>query len=187
MSEFLEYDRDNNNESSGPVKRNKKGLNMVMLIQVPLKQKRPMHTFYDLFEKQAAAPEGCMKSKSERSNVENAVISHGKVEGPFTEIDGLAIERDPAYPIRVTVQFYKATDNGVISRSDMEEIAEQLKKVYCEADYVGSLVTGGCTGRPTEYTGDKNEPSNWWTAFWRRHNSNMADMREVDKGIYLGW
>ena len=32
------------------------------------------------------------------SDVEEAVIGHGEVEGPFTEIDGLAIERDDAVP-----------------------------------------------------------------------------------------
>ena len=48
------------------------------------------------------------------SDVEEAVIGHGEVEGPFTEIDGLEIKRDDKYPIRVTVQFYKATSNGVV-------------------------------------------------------------------------
>jgi len=29
-------------------------------------------------------------------------------------------QRDARFPIRVTVQFYKATDNGVVTRGDME-------------------------------------------------------------------
>lgn len=37
-----------------------------------------------------------------------AVAGHGKVEGPFTEIDDLDIERDDRYPARVRVQFYAA-------------------------------------------------------------------------------
>ena len=41
----------------------------------------------------------------ERSDVAESVIGHGKVEGPSTEIDGLANERDDRYPIRVPVQF----------------------------------------------------------------------------------
>jgi hypothetical protein len=62
-----------------------------------------------------AAPTSKVKnSKDLRSDVEEAVIGHGKVEGPFTEIDGLEIERDERYPIRVTVQFYKATSNGAV-------------------------------------------------------------------------
>src|SRR5262249_29624229 len=89
------------------------GVNLVLLVQVPLKQKRPSDlegpfgdflavTDFDL----------CL---AERSDVEEAVIGHGKVEGPFTEVDGLDIERDDRYPVRVTVQFYKATNNGVVS------------------------------------------------------------------------
>ena len=60
---------------------------------------------------------------------EAAVIGHGELEGPFTEIDGLEIERDPNFPIRVTVQFYKATSNGVASSNDIEEIASEIQKV----------------------------------------------------------
>jgi hypothetical protein len=48
------------------------------------------------------------------SDVEESVIGRGKVEGPFTEIDGLEIERDERYPVRVTVQFFKATSNGAV-------------------------------------------------------------------------
>jgi hypothetical protein len=112
------------------------------------------------------------------SDVEEAVIGHGKVEGPFTEIDGLDIERDDRYPIRVTVQFYKATSNGVVSAKDMSDIAEQIKKVYEQADYTGSLVIDGPTGRPAEFEGPHNEPPDWWEAFQERHFGNTAQSRE---------
>ncbi|MGB3571504.1 MAG: hypothetical protein WBA01_05635, partial [Phormidesmis sp.] len=91
------------------------GLNMVMLIQVPLKQKDSFQSFgtaadsSTLQELAMPAPQAAMQRES---NVEAAVIGHGEVEGPFTEIDNLEIVRDPDFPIRVTVQFYKATDNG---------------------------------------------------------------------------
>lgn len=115
---------------------------------------------------------------SEASDVEEAVIGHGKVEGPFAEIDGLEIERDDRYPIRVTVQFYKATSNGVVSGQDMADIAEQINKVYRQADYVGSLVVQGPTGRPTEYEGAHVEPPQWWDVFWQRHFQNTGQTRE---------
>ena len=130
------------------------GLNMVLLIQVPLKQKNPEGSdedtgvFYCLSAGPASVELGI-------SDVEEAVIGHGKVEGPFTEIDGLEIERDPDYPIRVTAQFYKATSNGIVSAKDIQEIAAQINKVYEQADYVGSLVVAGDTGRPTEHVGAK--------------------------------
>ena len=112
-----------------------------------------------------------------RSDVENAVIGHGDLEGPFTEIDNLAIERDPRFPVRVTVQFYKATSNGVVSKADMRAIKEQIDRVYSLSDSVGSLVTGGRTGRVTEYDGMKVQPPGWWNEFWRRHEQNTGDTR----------
>src|SRR5262249_25009820 len=117
-----------------------KGLNMVLLIQVPLKQKTPPRETAEGVALCCDCAPGMAKAEK-RSDVEAAVIGHGKVEGPYTEIDNLAIERDERIPIRVTVQFYKATSNGVVSDKDMTEIAEQINKVYAEADYVGSLVT----------------------------------------------
>ena len=112
--------------------------------------------FFEAEESVAAAPVEAFKS-----DVEVAVIGHGAVEGPFTEIDDLQIERDDRYPIRVTVQFYKATSNGIVSAEDMQEINTQIRRVYSEADYVGSLVVDGDTYRPTEYDGPKVEPEDW--------------------------
>jgi hypothetical protein len=153
------------------------GLNMVLLIQVPLKHKelepRKGGAFAELL---CCADAGvCMDFDSD---VEDAVIGHGEAEGPFTEIDGLAIERDERFPIRVTVQFYKATSNGVVNEQDLAEIAGQIERVYREADYVGSLVLEADTGRPTEHQGEKVEPPGWWDDFWRRHFANTGQTRE---------
>jgi hypothetical protein len=141
------------------------GLNMVLLIQVPLKQREPM-VYPSPMEDMVflAAPE--MEQMRGTSDVEEAVIGHGEVEGPFTEIDNVPIERDPDYPIRVTVQFYKATSNGVVSEADVAEIRQQIDRVYDDADYVGSLVVDGPSDRPTEHDGPKEEPPEWWEQFW---------------------
>ncbi len=147
------------------------GLNMVMIIQVPLKQKHPMEEGLLLFES-VEAP--AMEAVVEKSDVEAAVIGHGAVEGPFTEIDGLLIERDERFPIRVTVQFYKATSNGVLSSEDMADIATQIERVYADADYVGSLVVDSGKDRPTEYDGPKIEPEGWWDIFWKRFETNTG-------------
>ncbi|NCJ06492.1 hypothetical protein GS597_08195 [Synechococcales cyanobacterium C] len=152
------------------------GLNMVLLIQVPLKQKElPRSLSYEMTD---AMPTMAAPAAKQRSDVEAAVIGHGAVEGPFTEIDNLGIERDPRFPIRVTVQFYKATSNGVVSNQDMEEIHQQIARVYADADYTGSLVVSGDTGRPTEYDGSKQEPPGWWADFWQRHEQNTGQSRE---------
>ncbi|MGD8245503.1 MAG: hypothetical protein PVI63_09955, partial [Anaerolineae bacterium] len=144
----------------------------------PLKQKQPMRFAQEEGMAFGMAPTAAEKAMDEASDVEAAVIGHGEVEGPFTEIDGLEIERDPDFPIRVTVQFYKATSNGVISEADVEEIADQIQRVYDEADYVGSLVVDGPSDRPTEYDGSKVEPDDWWELFWYRFERNTALDRE---------
>ncbi|TWU13376.1 hypothetical protein CA54_22110 [Symmachiella macrocystis] len=164
--------------TEAPSPEDREGLNLVLLIQVPLKQKEPMQ-FDTMPVGFAGGDTGIlMYCDAGLSDVEEAVIGHGKVEGPFTEIDGLEIERDDTYPIRVTVQFYKATSNGVVSEQDMMDIAKQINKVYQQADYVGSLVVEGPTGRPTEYHGMHVEPPHWWEAFWQRHGENTGQTRE---------
>lgn len=162
------------------------GLNMVMLIQVPLKQKSPFgqsggSAQSDMLMESAPAPTAKLSRAS--SDVEAAVIGHGPVEGPFTEIDDLAIARDPNFPIRVTVQFYKATSNGVVSKADLAEIDQQIKRIYDDADYVGSLVTDGRTRRPTEYDGEHTEPEDWWAAFWEHSKNRQGLGREAATDI----
>jgi hypothetical protein len=153
-----------------------KGLNMVLLIQVPLKQKeRPRHNCWPTYESDGMLPLSAKEMR--RSNVEDAVIGHGKAQGPFTEIAGLPIERDSRFPVRVTVQFYKATSDGVVSERDMKEIAEQINKVYDQGDFVGSLVTEGHTQRPTEHDGPKVQPPSWWADFWRHYQQHYGKTR----------
>jgi hypothetical protein len=155
------------------------GMNMVMLIQVPLKYKpmpqRVMAPMPGLSEFGASI---MTRQRMESSNVEAAVIGHGRVEGPFTEIDQLAIERDPRFPIRVTVQFYKATSNGIVSQADLSQIRSQINRVYADADFVGSLVVDGDSRRPTNYDGPKQQPPGWWEDFWQRHEANTGQSRQ---------
>lgn len=153
-------------------------LNMVLLIQIPLKQRNPQSTWFDDVE---CCQDACMtmgaagESSSRTSDVEAAVIGHGELEGPFTEIDGLEIERDPNFPIRVTVQFYKATSNGVASQEDIDTIAEEIDKVYSEGSYVGSLVVPDPgVYRPTDW--DRASVPRRLNRYWRY----------VRNG-YLGW
>lgn len=152
------------------------GLNMVLVIQVPLKQKAPPQRMYEekeayglVAEAPAAASGGGM-----RSDVESAVIGHGPTEGPFREIAGLDVERDPRFPVRVTVQFYKATSNGVVTDADIREVRRQIDRVYDDARYVGSLVTDGYTGRGTEWVRPEapaSEDARWADPFWSWHKA----------------
>jgi hypothetical protein len=90
------------------------------------------------------------------------VIGHGDLEGPYTEVDDLKIERDHRFPIRVTVQFYQATDVATLDENTVVDLKKQLDSVFKGADAVGSLVTEGTTLRPTEHN-VKCEYPRWWT------------------------
>jgi hypothetical protein len=175
LSEFDEGEVRPGAEGESAQAAGEEGLNMVLIIQVPLIQQEPMR-FGFMEEADAFMAPGAEMAAG--SDVENAVIGHGEVEGPFTEIDDLRIERDPEFPVRVTVQFYKATSNGVVTEADMAAIAEQIERVYDDADYVGSLVVDGPSDRPTEYDGPKIEPPGWWDAFWKRYEDNVEMTRD---------
>jgi hypothetical protein len=157
------------------------GLNMVLLVQVPLVYPERA------YEADGAAGGDAVESAAmpaAPSDVENAVIGHGEVEGPFTEIDGYEIERDERFPIRVTVQFYKATATGDVSAADMDEIKTQIDRVYDEADYVGSLVVDDPSGRPTEHDGPKLETMEWWQAFEQRLTGGLGWSQDTLLGIW---
>ncbi len=175
LSDFNAANKGNGTSGNGSVSAaGEKGLNMVLLIQVPLKQKYIRHRSME-GASGAADYDMCPSSvKMKKSDVEAAVIGHGKVEGPYTEIADLDIERDERFPVRVTVQFYKATSNGAVSFLDMKEISDQIKRVYTQADYAGSLVVPVDTKRPTEYDGNKVQPADWWDEFWKRHKKNTG-------------
>jgi hypothetical protein len=160
------------------------GLDVVLVIQVPLKVERSHfgssgygiggggfgggsgsiggvleYEMSESMDMPMSAPSGA--NRSPKSDVEVAVIGTGDTEGAFKEINNLAIERDHDYPIRVTVQFYKATSNGVVSREDVAKVRRQIDRVYAEGDWVGSLVTGGVTDRPTESVAKPAEGARW--------------------------
>jgi hypothetical protein len=145
------------------------GSDMVMVIQVPLihQVSYPQPSLENSAAPAAAAPAGnapkaAAKTKAsadaagivqERSDVEQAVIGHGSDKGPFVEMANMNLVRDPQFPIRVTVQFYKATSNGVVSDADLKAMHDEIHEVYSNADYVGSLVVpNGDRTRPTAWT-----------------------------------
>lgn len=119
--------------------------NLLMLVQVPLVVHRPprrAEAFGGLAPQAAPAPAMAMESKAARSaaDMDVAVLGHGELDGPFTELAGLTVERDPRFPVRVTVQFYQATATGRIGRPEVARLASLIDAVYSKGDFVGSLV-----------------------------------------------
>ncbi len=148
-----------------------KGADVLFVVQVPLMQKpNPRRSMAaEGFADEAgmappsSAPMPMTKPSAsggaaKKSDVEQAVLGHGKVEGKFNEGRKLSLVRDARFPIRITVQFYKATSNGVVSETDLDNIARSIGSVYEKADFVGSLVVPeGDPRRPTEW---QNMPRN---------------------------
>jgi len=112
----------------------------------------------------------------ESSDVEEAVLGHGPTEGPFIELNGQTLVRDDRFPIRVTVQFYRATSNGIVSDEDLQRVYDQIEAVYAQGDYVGSLVVPrGERHRPTDWIHTNPEGDNWappTDVWWHRPREN---------------
>eukprot|EP00485_Elphidium_margaritaceum_P008065 CAMPEP_0202702160 /NCGR_PEP_ID=MMETSP1385-20130828/15183_1 /ASSEMBLY_ACC=CAM_ASM_000861 /TAXON_ID=933848 /ORGANISM="Elphidium margaritaceum" /LENGTH=611 /DNA_ID=CAMNT_0049359753 /DNA_START=51 /DNA_END=1886 /DNA_ORIENTATION=+ len=94
----------------------------------------------------------CTQEKSAwtHANGYDLCLKCGEEQLKFDELDGLdRIERDTRYPIRVTLQYYKSTDNGVLTTDIMKAIKKLLTSSQKQADFIGSLVTD-FTQRSTE-------------------------------------
>lgn len=146
--------------------------NVLMLIQVPLVQRNPPpRTAMALAEgamSDSAAPMASSARRGGARDLDTAVLGHGPTEGKYTELDGLTIERDARFPVRVTMQFYQATETGTIDATDITAMQSQINKVYAGGDYVGSLVVPSPADRqrPTTWTGVTTEPNGvTWYAF----------------------
>lgn len=155
-----------------------KGADMMMIVQVPLVHRNVgfmggLEMAFDAEDADAVPMAAPAESRSTRrrgrSDVEQAVLGHGEAMGPFSEMGGLELKRDDRFPIRVTVQFYKATSNGVVSQADLEAAHADIARVYAEGDYVGSLVVPeGERVRPTDWIADDPQGGDWWPSIdWR--------------------
>lgn len=146
-----------------------KGADVLMLVQVPLVSSAPRRFSAPM----AAAPEAAMaapgdsggaaaapSARAEKSDVEQAVLGHGPDRGPYSEGSGARLVRDARFPIRITVQFYKATSNGVVDDKDLDLIAANIGSVYEHADFVGSLVVP--EGDPIRPTSWQRIPPQWF-------------------------
>jgi hypothetical protein len=151
-----------------------RGADVLFLIQVPLKHANRgmlggMKGGGEMVEAEAmpAPPAQSAPSASadspvamEKSDVEQAVLGHGQALGPFSEGFGSELVRDETFPIRVTVQFYKATSNGVVDDKDLDLVSRSIGNVYEHADFVGSLVVPeGDRARPTAW---QKMPGEWF-------------------------
>lgn len=148
-----------------------KGADVLFLVQVPLVHAQPRRAWGPpmlgsgsggMAPSSAAPAKGAAQAESadRRSDVEQAVLGHGPNLGPYNEGRGLRLERDTRFPVRITVQFYKATSNGVVSDTDLDSISRSIGSVYEHAEFVGSLVLP--EGDPRRPTAWQRVPREWF-------------------------
>ena len=166
ISDVVERGTTSNGESAASLGDD---ANLLMLAQVPLRfPERPRRSLALGATPMAGPPAAFAQEmkKSATSDLEVAVLGHGALEGPFTELAGLQVERDARFPVRVTVQFYQATATGEVGEAEMAHLAKLVAKVYEKGDFVGSLVVPGPgdARRPTAWDGASPPPGgvSWW-------------------------
>ncbi|HEY3236800.1 MAG TPA: hypothetical protein VGJ84_18930 [Polyangiaceae bacterium] len=146
-----------------------RGADVLFLVQVPLKHKNwgvlggaqpASGAMKSAAEAPAPSAAPSMREAEKKSDVEQAVLGHGRDRGVYEEGRGLELVRDPKFPIRVTVQFYKATSNGVADEHDLDMIAKNIGSVYEHAEFVGSLVIP--EGDPRRPTAWQKVPNEWF-------------------------
>ena len=186
--------REKGMSQDAPISQKEREENMVMIIQVPLKQ--PHTNFFggvmnlfsapsqsyamEKYTDELSFPPSFAKRSSkikEKSDMEHAIIKVGESEGVFPDFQGLEIERDTRFPVRVTLQYYKATSNGVVNEANMYEVSTQLKESRKFGSAIGSLVVGDSSNRVTAPNTIKSAP--WWEDYWLIHNSKYPHYNEA--------
>jgi len=151
--------------------------NVLMIFQVPLKQKPPQTRggFTTQFsyapeeneeedEEESVGKAGGMfcgsdsdsdsdyefkTPKQKKAGVDMAVLSLGEEKGKYKGYD-TELVRDERYPIRCTFQYYRVTDDVNIEESVIQDIKHTLDNLEKKSIDFGSLVTSGETDRKTE-------------------------------------
>ncbi|ETV91669.1 hypothetical protein H310_13746 [Aphanomyces invadans] len=76
------------------------------------------------------------------------MVTLGQAHGAFPKLSKHSgVQRDMAFHIRVTLQFYQATSNGIVTEAILQTLACQLHSVQTAATWAGSLVTSLPTQR----------------------------------------
>ena len=155
--------------SDAPMTASEKQQNMLLIIQIPLKNTTVMRSF-PVFSSRLTKKDKDVRHCSAPSSivdVESAIIKVGESEGIHREIGNCEIERDPQFPVRVTLQYYKATSNGCVDDKVMSDIAAELQAARKWAVAISSLVTE-TTNRTTEHS--VHHYPLWWNQFWKEHS-----------------
>lgn len=157
--------------TSGPMTSEEKSLNGIYIFQVPLKvRERTRSPNFVLCSMDNGMMENCcleampkmaMKSCGSRG-MERAILSVGEEKGPFKGIlnssgSPYKLERDTDRPVRLTVQFYMCSDTADIAEANINDICDQIRKIYDQGCGEGSLVVDHNVPKPGIPTEKKTE------------------------------
>jgi len=127
---------------------------MVMIIQIPLRQLASQHYStrnYDYW------------SNDNRSTENFSGRGHD-------ECHGLAIERDDRYPIRITLQFLKATTSGWLT----DDVAKSMSQRFRTSKKQGYVFIHNALGQP-----DSQKVPSWWARFWSTYKALFPGYKEA--------
>lgn len=173
VGERLADDRDRRGveNSSQAMTADEQSRNCLMIIQVPLKPQKPIPREVGAFgiASTSLGPNKLYHLESATlsldDDIDHAMIHVGESQGAFPSLPEKMV-RDSDYPCRVTLQYYKATSNGVFSQQSVSDVAQQLREATRFGEGVSSLVVDGDTGRQTEWIKGTNFIPDWWSEFW---------------------
>ena len=157
--------------TGGPMTTEEKALNGIYIFQIPLKVKMCSRGGYGVFSLCAASAmsgtstdmmEKCVPRSMMARGMERAILTLGEEKGPYKGIkkesgECYKLERDTDCPVRLTVQFYMCTDSCQLTDGNVNEIAEQIRKIYDQGLNEGSLVVDYTVPKPGLKT-DKPNP-----------------------------
>lgn len=136
----------------GKMDKDEQERNALFIYQIPLKVRSPPPTFvlYGTASLDKCCATNSMTFGSRSRGMDNAVLSVGKSHSDFKGITNCDIERDPQFPIRCTIQFYKVTDEEDVPVEEFKDMAQTIERIYSSTDKRGSLVVEN-SDRKTEW------------------------------------
>ena len=168
LAKRLQQDRAERNVSlQGAMTSDETDRNSLFLVQIPLKQSPVIsssHMFSPVYQSATMncsaavsfstfgdCQEQCRtKLKSKSRGMDHAMLrASDNIEGDFSDFKDKRLERDDRFPIRMTVQYYRVTDDPRLRSEDVADMATKITNIYKVGRSSGSLVTE-TTCRPTE-------------------------------------
>jgi hypothetical protein len=149
ISDVLERGTTMNGESAASLGND---TNLLMLVQVPRAAPPRARRRGDIrATRRRRRREDGAAGRGERPRGGRAGPRRGR--GTVHRARRLEVERDPRFPVRVTVQLYQATATGRFGDAEVAHLAKLVSQVYEKGDFVGSLVVPG--------PGDAQRPKAW--------------------------